>query len=129
MKKRIGGIEAIKRRYGYLFVAPWLFGIAVFVLKPLVMSFYYSFTNVRIVEGGISTEFSGIKWFKYLLVEDANFIDQALSSLGDLMTSLPIILSLSMILAIVLNQKFKGRTVFRAIFFLPMLHLAVAVPV
>lgn len=121
MKKRIGGIEAIKRRYGYLFVAPWLFGIAVFVLKPLVMSFYYSFTNVRIVEGGISTEFSGIKWFRYLLVEDADFIDQALSSLGDLLTSLPIILSLSMILAIVLNQKFKGRLLARSVFFLPVI--------
>lgn len=124
MKKRSRGIEAIKRRYGYYFVAPWLLGLAIFVIKPLVMSFYYSFTNVRMVEGGISTEFAGLKWINYLLKEDAEFIDQALTSLTDLLTSLPIILSLSMILAIVLNQKFKGRMIARSIFFLPVIIAA-----
>lgn len=121
MKKRSHGIESIKQRYGYYFVAPWLFGLAIFVIKPLVMSFYYSFTNVRMVEGGISTEFAGLKWIKNLLMEDADFIDQALSSLTDILTSLPIILSLSMILAIVLNQKFKGRMIARSVFFLPVI--------
>lgn len=121
MKKHSRGIEAIKSKYGYLFVAPWLFGIAVFVLKPLCMSIYYSFTNVKVVEGGIATEFAGLKWIRYLLIEDADFIDQAVASLTDLITSLPIILSLSMILAIVLNQKFKGRLLARSVFFLPVI--------
>lgn len=121
MKKRLKGIESIKRRYGYYFVAPWLFGLAIFVIKPLAMSFYYSFTNVRMVGNGFATEFAGLKWVKYLLKEDAEFINSALSSLVDILTSLPIILSLSMILAIVLNQKFKGRMIARSIFFLPVI--------
>lgn len=122
MKKRHrGGIEAIKRKYGYLFVAPWLFGIAVFVLKPLFSSVYYAFTNVRLVEGGISTEFAGLKQIKYLLFEDADFIDNSLLSLKELLLSLPIIISVSMILAIVLNQNFKGRMLARSVFFLPVI--------
>ena len=121
MKKRTHGIEAVKRKYGYYFVAPWLFGIAVFVLRPLLTSIYYAFTHVKFVEGGIAAEFAGMKWFRYLLVEDADFIDQAASSLQSLLTSLPIIISLSMILAIVLNQKFKGRLLARSVFFLPVI--------
>lgn len=121
MKKHTKGIESIKSRYGYYFVAPWLIGLVLFVIKPLAMSIYYSFTNVRMVEGGIVAEFTGLKWIKYMLKEDPDFIDQALASLADLVTSLPIILSLSMILAIVLNQKFKGRMIARSIFFLPVI--------
>lgn len=121
MKKHSGGIESIKQKYGYLFVAPWLFGMLVFVLRPLVMSFYYSFANVKIVAGGTSAEFAGLKWIKTLLLKDADFIDQVAASLVSMLTSLPIILSLSMILAIVLNQKFKGRLLARSIFFLPVI--------
>lgn len=119
IKKR--GIESIKQRYGYLFVAPWLFGIAVFVLKPLFLSFYYSFTDTKVVAGGISTSFSGLKWIKYLMVSDPDFIDDMVVSLSKMLTSLPIIVSLSMILAIVLNQKFKGRMIARSVFFLPVI--------
>lgn len=65
MKKRSrGGIERMKERYGYYFVAPWLFGIVVFVLKPLFMSFYYTFTEIQIVEGGILKKFAGLKHIK-----------------------------------------------------------------
>lgn len=121
MKIKKRGIESIKQRYGYLFVAPWLFGIAVFVLKPLFLSFYYSFTDTKVVAGGISTSFSGLKWIKYLMVSDPDFIDDMVVSLSKMLTSLPIIVSLSMILAIVLNQKFKGRMIARSVFFLPVI--------
>ena len=121
MKIKKHGIESIKQRYGYLFVAPWLFGIAVFVLKPLCLSIYYSFTNTKVVAGGISTSFAGLKWIKYLLFSDPDFIDDMVASLLKMLTSLPIIISLSMILAIVLNQKFKGRMIARSVFFLPVI--------
>ena len=121
MKKNRRGIEAIKSRYGYYFVLPWLFGLAVFVLQPLFLSFYYSFTDTRIVGNDITTEFAGLKWIKRLLFEDPDFIDQAVASLVENLTSLPIILSLSMVLAIVLNQKFKGRMIARSVFFLPVI--------
>ena len=42
-------------------------------------------------------------------------------SIGLMLYSLPIIIALSLILAVLLNQQFKGRTVFRAIFFIPVL--------
>lgn len=119
--KHKGGIEAIKQRYGYLFVAPWLFGIAVFVLKPLITSLWFSFTDVSFVGHGVGTAFQGVKWYRYLLVEDPDYIDNALASLASILTSLPIILALSMVLSLVLNQKFKGRMIARSVFFLPVI--------
>lgn len=120
-KSSRGGIEKMKERYGYFFVAPWIFGIIVFVINPLFSSIYYAFTDISIVEGGIATKFTGLKQIRYLLVEDPDYIDLVTSSLGTLLTSLPIIISMSMILAIVLNQRFKGRTLARCVFFLPVI--------
>lgn len=123
MKKRKhkGGIEAIKQRYGYWFVAPWLFGIAVFVLKPLATSLQFAFSDVSFAGNGVETGFQGLKWFRYLLAEDPDYIDRALASLASILTSLPIILSLSLVLSLILNQKFKGRMLARSIFFLPVI--------
>ena len=115
------GIESLKSRYGYLFIAPWLFGAVVFLLGPLLSSIYYSFSDVSITAEGLTPTFVGLKWYKYALLEDPTFIDLAVSSLSELFTSLPIILAISLLLALVLNQKFHGRMLARAVFFLPVI--------
>ena len=120
-KKKVKGIESLKSRYGYLFIAPWLFGAVVFLLGPLLSSIYYSFSDVSITAEGLTPTFVGLKWYKYALLEDPTFIDLAVSSLSELFTSLPIILAISLLLALVLNQKFHGRMLARAVFFLPVI--------
>ena len=40
-RKKQGGIESIKRKYGALFIAPWVFGVALFVIVP-VLTFFRS---------------------------------------------------------------------------------------
>ena len=110
-----------RRRVGYTFVIHWLVGMLLFFVVPLVSSIWYGFNKVRIEPGKIVTKFVGFEYFKKLLLVDPNFTDQLRDSIGMMFYSLPVILSLSLILAVLLNQKFKGRTVFRAIFFLPVL--------
>ena len=121
MKRKKGGTEAIKRRYAYLFVSPWIFGIVIFVLIPLVQCFYYSLSDVKMTTDGLLTSFAGLKYYKYLFIEDAYYTDMIFASLSSLLTSIPLVIALSMIIAIVLNQKFKGRMIARAIFFLPVI--------
>ena len=115
------GIEAIKSRYGYFFVAPWLFGVVVFLVAPLFASLYYSFSNVSMTAEGLTPIFAGLKWYKYALLEDPDYIDLVVTSISQLFTSLPIILAVSLLLALVLNQEFRGRMFARAVFFLPVI--------
>ena len=120
-QKRMGGIEAIKRRYGYYFVAHWMVGVLLFVLVPLFTSLSYSFSDAVMTENGLQLSWVGFENYIHLFKVDANYVNQLTESLGTLFTSLPIVVALSMVLALVLNQKFKGRTLARAVFFLPVI--------
>lgn len=127
LKNNKGGIEAIKRKYGYLFVAPFIFGILIFVLIPLVKCFYYSLSDVEMTAEGLKTTFVGLKYYKQFFLKDPYYLDQVVGSLSSLVTSVPLVMALSMILALILNQKFKGRLLARAVFFLPVIIASGAV--
>lgn len=120
-KNAKGSIESTRTRIGYTFVIHWLIGMAVFFLYPLAKSLWYSFNDVWIKPGEIITEFVGFDHFYNLLAVDPNYVNNLRDSVGMMLYSLPFIISLSLILAVLLNQKFRGRTVFRAIFFLPVI--------
>ncbi|MBR2447505.1 MAG: sugar ABC transporter permease [Clostridia bacterium] len=111
----------MRNRAGYTFVAHWALGLLLFFIFPLVSSIWYAFNDVSIEVGNIKTEFLGFDYFVELITEDPNYVTYLRDSIGMMCYSLPIIISLSLILAVLLNQKFKGRTVFRAIFFLPII--------
>ena len=123
MQKKIKpkGLDKLKQRYGYIFVGHWIFGLIVFFFAPLVSSILYSFSEISIGIKGITTDFIGIGNFKQIINEDPNYLNNLRDALGSIFYSLPIIVSLSLILAVVLNQKFVGRTLARAIFFLPVI--------
>ena len=127
MKIKKRGIEANKRRYAYMFVSPFIFGIIVFVLIPLIQCFIYSFSDVTMTPEGLSVTFSGLKYYKYLFIEDAYYIDIMAGSMSSLFTSIPLVVALSMILALILNQKFRGRLLARMVFFLPVIIASGAV--
>lgn len=114
-------VEAARTRVGYTFVIHWLLGLLLFFIVPLVNSIWYGFNDVLIRPGEIVTDFVGFKYFHNLIAVDADYLNQLRDSIGMMFYSLPIIIALSLILAVLLNQKFKGRTVFRAIFFLPVI--------
>ena len=120
-KKKTRGVEEIRRRQGYTFVIHWVIGLIVFILVPLISSIRYSFSNVSIDADGISVKFAGLKYYKEILFSDPNYLDNLRDSIGNLIYTLPIILSLSLIFAVLLNQQFVGRTVARAIYFLPVI--------
>lgn len=121
MKKKQRGIEAIKRRYGVAFVAPWVFGVIVFVAVPIITTVLYSFSTVTMGDSGLEMDLIGVKHYYNLLFKNTVFVDRLAASLTSVFTSLPIIVSLSLIFAVILNQQFKGRMIMRSIFFLPVI--------
>lgn len=120
-KKKYRSIEQLKSRYGLMFVSPWIFGFIVFFAFPLVQSILYSFSDVVMTADGVKTNFLGIAPYKDLLTADPDFTKNLTSALATMLYSLPIILLVSMVLAILLNHKFKGRLFFRALYFMPVI--------
>ncbi len=115
------GIERLKARYGCQFVAHWVVGLVLFFIIPIVNSLRYSFSEMSVTGEGIHMAFAGIRHYRDMLVSNGLYINNLVAALADMFTSLPIIMALSLILAVVLNQKFRGRLVARAIFFLPVI--------
>lgn len=121
MKKKTGGIEAKRRKYGFYFTLPWLIGIVIFFLMPLAQSIIYSFSKVKLTTSGLESDFSGFKNYATLLLKDALFTENFKNGFLSFLYSFPLIMILSLILGILLNQKFKGRMFFRAVYFLPVI--------
>ena len=120
MKKR-KTLEARRRREGYILVAPFVLGAAIFFIGPLISSIIYAFSEVTITSGGVATKFVGLDNFKFALTVNPQYSAYLPVSLANMFTQIPLILALSLVLAVVLNQKFYGRTAARAIFFLPVI--------
>ncbi|MDF2815781.1 MAG: transporter permease, partial [Paenibacillus sp.] len=114
--------STIRKFEGSLFIAPWVLGFIIFMALPLAYSFYMSFHQVRILASGVQTKYRGLYYYKYILFENGSLLyNQLIPFLRQALMMLPIIVVFSLLVAIMLNQKFWGRTFFRAVFFLPVI--------
>ena len=107
--------------YGYGFIGLWLVGTVLFFLIPLGKSLWYSFCNVSVDPGALNTEFKGMDNYFSVLSEDPYYTEYLGDVLLETLWKTPLILIFSLFIAVVLNQKFRGRTLARAIFFLPVI--------
>jgi len=114
---RHGTREAL---HGYGFVLIWIVGFSIFTLAPLVQTFIYSLNQVTVEATGVSTKF--VEWANYsrALFTDPTFVELLIGYTIETLVSLPIILIFSLIIALFLNLEFKGKGLFRTIFFLPV---------
>ena len=120
-EKKVKSVESLRRRYGYSFVSHWVIGLVVFFFVPVIYSICYAFSDITVEESGFVLDFVGFKNFSESLFENPTYLDQIRDSIGSMFYSLPMIVALSLILAVLLNQKYYGRTVMRIIFFLPVI--------
>ena len=119
--KHVKGIESKKSWYGFYFVLPWIIGMVLFFLIPLISSLTYAFSEV-IPEGGyMDTSWVGLDNFKFIFQSDDSYQTNLMSSIGEFFTQMPIIIIVSLILALILNSNFKGRIFFRGVFFVPVI--------
>ena len=110
-----------QQRAGYLFILPWVLGFLIFFLRPLVESIWFSFNDTVMGANGIETTFVGLGNYRYLLLEDSSFLTKLGDTVGSMLQQVVICTTLSLFIAVVLVQNFRGRTVYRAIFFLPII--------
>lgn len=109
-----------KKIYGLLFITPWLVGFLLFFAVPFVQSCLYGFQNLTTTVDGMVGEWVGLDNFSYALFRDTEFLVQCVGSLSDLVT-VPLILVYSICFALLLKKDYPGRTLMRAIAFLPVI--------
>lgn len=113
--------ERRKALYGYGFIALWFVGSLYFFIAPLIQSLIYSFHQTKVVNGGMQLSNFGIKNYYNAFRKDQYYLPALTAMLKDTLLNTPLILVFSVFIAVILNQKFKGRTAARAIFFLPVI--------
>ncbi len=105
---------------GYLFVAIWIIGFALFALAPLVQTFLYSLNRVIVSATGVEQTFVAWQNYTKALFTDPTFIELLIGYTLETLISVPIIMIFSLIIALLLNLKLPFRGIFRTIFFLPV---------
>ena len=116
------GIESLKSTYGRMFVLHWEIGLLLFFIIPIFKSIYFSFCDLSLgSNGNISMQWVGVSHYKYLWFKNGQFTTNLGDTLSSFAYSLPVIVILSLILALLLNQKFRGRLFFRSLYFLPVI--------
>lgn len=124
MKKKNLSLRTQDALLGGAFMLPWLIGLLVFTMFPLVYSIWLSMCQVEFSANGILTDFVGIRWYEEALTADAKFIKDMASTLQSIIFSTPMILVFSIILALLLNRPLKGRAFFRALYFFPVIIIS-----
>nr|WP_255813405.1 sugar ABC transporter permease [Acidaminobacter sp. JC074] len=109
-----------------MFIAPNFIGFLVFILIPVLFSLLIAFTDFNIFKGLEGTSFIGLKNFMNIFSDEwfkAAFWNNLLFAL----VTIPSMIFLSAVLATVLNDKVHGKTLMRAIIFIPYISSVVAV--
>ena len=115
-------MRARNARLGVMFILPLIIGFLVFMLRPLMESLYMSMSDVTMKVGeGYTTTFVGLNQYKYALTVDPEFNTLLVEEIGRMVINAIATLVLSFVIAVLLNQEFKGRTLARVIFFLPVI--------
>lgn len=109
---------------GTLFFLPWLIGFFAITAYPLVYSLVICFNQVQIKPGEIILEPVGWEYFRQAFAVDTEYPTKLLSSLASVLMGTPLVVVFSLVIALLLNQKFRGRTVYRIVFFLPVVIMS-----
>lgn len=120
------GLMTRRSLNGWLFILPFLLGFIFFVLSPIYTALVLSFNNQVFdgVTGITNIESVGFEAYNTVLRGQPYFINNLGSSFLNMVIQVPCILVFSFLMANVLNQNFHGRTLARAILFMPVITSA-----
>ena len=112
--------------WGYVFALPWVIGLIVFWVGPILTSFYYSFTSFEVIG---SPDWLGLANYNRAFNQDDLFWPSLGRTFAFALVYVPAAIFGALFLASLLNQKLKGTNIYRTIFFVPHLIPAVALAV
>jgi len=120
-RKKAVGLTKRRAVYGYLFILPFILGFLFFMVKPLAQSLRMSFSEVVISNQGFEIVPNHFANYKRALLIDPEFNRMVVESVEQMFFRSIATIVFSFFVALILNQKFKGRAVARSIFFLTVI--------
>lgn len=106
-----------KNLAGYLFLLPWIIGLIMFTIIPIISSLYLSLTNYDIITAPV---FIGLENYKNMLT-DAKFMQSMNVTFKYVSIGVPIKLIVALFIAVLLNRKIRGMSIYRAVYYIPSL--------
>jgi ABC-type sugar transport system permease subunit len=116
-----GRLKRRKARWGYLFVLPWMLGFLFFFAAPVIQSLWYSLSDIKMSDTGFALTWVGMDNYAFMLLKDSRFVPLMTDAVLEMLYKVPLIVILSLFIAVLLNQKFRGKGLFRSVFFLPVI--------
>ncbi|MGP3935186.1 carbohydrate ABC transporter permease [Nonomuraea sp. KM88] len=104
-------------RIGYLFLTPWLIGMALFTVGPILASLYLSFTEYTLLK---PPEWLGLDNYRQMLADPRLHKSLGVTFLY-VFVSVPVQLVLALALALLLNRGVRGLSFYRSVYYLPSL--------
>ncbi|RKJ45721.1 sugar ABC transporter permease [bacterium 1XD8-76] len=98
------------------YLTPWIIGFLAFQLYPLVMSFLYSFTDFTMLN---DYKFVGLQNYIKIFTNDRLFLKSMKATFMYVAIALPLKMIISLFIAGLLNQKLKGISIFKVVYYLP----------
>lgn len=120
-KNKLAGLQKRKAISGYLFISPFILGFLVFMVKPFFQSLYMSFCDVQVGAGSFKPVWLGLDNYIQAFRVDPEFSRLLVEEISRMALYSVAIMVFSFFVALILNQKFKGRALVRAVFFLPVI--------
>lgn len=121
MRKRTIGLSGRRALTGYLFILPFIIGFLLFMVQPLVQSLHMSLCTVNISTKGFSLEWNNFYNYLKAFTIDPEFNRMLTTSVGQMIYRSLATIVFSFFVALVLNEKFKGRAFVRSVFFLTVI--------
>jgi multiple sugar transport system permease protein len=109
--------------WGYAMIAPGFIGLLVFYIWPMLQTFYFSFTEWGPFGDAVWT---GLANYRELF-HGPEFLMALRNTLVYTVLSVSITEAIALVLAVLLNQKLRGMSVYRTLYFIPVVTMPVAI--
>ena len=109
--------------WGYAMIAPGLIGMLIFYIWPMFQTFYFSFTEWGPFGDAVWTGLANYR----ALFSGPEFLMALRNTLVYTVLSVSITEAIALVLAVLLNQKLRGMSVYRTLYFIPVVTMPVAI--
>ena len=115
--KTTGRLRYPDNKAGYLFLAPWIVGLVVFTVGPMIASLYLAFTDYNLLQPPVWTGLDNM----VEMMGDARLWNSLRVTLTYVIVSVPLQLALALAVAMLLDRGMRGLAFYRSVFYLPSL--------
>jgi multiple sugar transport system permease protein len=125
MKKKRFAARLNEMKWGYLFIAPAVILFLVFIVGPLIASFYWSFTEYNAIH---PPKWVGLENYRNIFFHDGRFWKSLKNTIFYTLV-IPPGVAISLLLAIALDRQIRFKNFFRTIYFIPSVTSIIALSV